>query len=212
MPASYEIPTLVGEMVRLEPMAVAHAEGLVAAANEDRSTYLYTKIPRSSDEMAAYVSDLLCQWERGEAIPFVQIEAATGRVVGATRFMTMRREAMQVSTFAVEIGGTWLSGSTQRSGVNADAKLLLLEYAFTTLKVARVELKTDARNDRSRAAILRLGATYEGVLRRYQPSLVSGEEGLFRDTAMYSIIKDEWPGVLENLHWRMSRHESGWHR
>ena len=206
MPASYEIPTLAGKLVRLEPMTGAHVEGLLEAANEDRSTYLYTKIPQSNDAMASYVADLLDQWELDEAIPFVQIDAATGRVVGATRFMTIRRDPLQGSPFAVEIGGTWLSGSTQRSGVNTEAKLLLLEYAFTTLTVTRVDLKTDVRNDRSRAAILRLGASYEGVLRRFQPSMVSGEEGLFRDTAMYSIVKDEWPGVLESLQWQMSRH------
>lgn len=206
MPASYEIPTLVGQLVRLEPMTIAHVEGLLEAANEDRSTYLYTKVPQSSDEMAAYVTDLLGQWDLDEAIPFVQVDVVAERVVGATRFMTIRRDILQESPNAVEIGGTWLSGSTQRTGVNTEAKLLLLEYAFTTLKVARVDLKTDARNDRSRAAILRLGATYEGVLRSFQPSLVSGEEGLFRDTAMYSVINHEWPGVLESLQWQMSRH------
>jgi RimJ/RimL family protein N-acetyltransferase len=206
MPASYVVPTLVGEFVRLEPMTVAHVERLLEAANEDRATYFYTKIPQTFDEMAAYVNDLLGKWELDEAIPFVQVDVETGRVVGATRFMTFRREALRKTLFAVEIGGTWLSGSTQRSGVNTEAKLLLLEYAFTTLKVARVDLKTDARNDRSRAAILRLGASYEGVLRRFQPSMVAGEEGLFRDTAMYSIIDEEWPGVFESLQWQMSRH------
>jgi RimJ/RimL family protein N-acetyltransferase len=204
--ASYEIPTLAGQFVRLEAMTSEHVNGLWEAANEDRSTYLYTRVPQSVDEMARYVSDLQEQWGRDEAIPFVQIEVASDRVVGATRFMTIRRDSPGVAPFAVEIGGTWLSGSTQRSGVNTEAKLLLLEYAFTTLKVARVDLKTDARNDRSRAAILRLGATYEGVLRSFQPSMVPGEEGHFRDTAMYSIISEEWPGVLESLMWQISRH------
>lgn len=206
MPASYEIPTLAGQHARLEPMTISHVEGLLQAANEDRSTYLYTKIPQSCDDMAAYVTDLLGQWELDETIPFVQVSVARGRVVGATRFMTIRKVAAPQSPHAIEIGGTWLSGSTQRTGINTEAKLLLLEYAFTTLKVARVDLKTDARNDRSRAAILRLGATYEGVLRSFQPSMVPGEESFFRDTAMYSIINDEWPGVLESLVWQMSRH------
>ena len=206
MSASYEIPTLVGQLVRLEPMAVQHVEGLVEAANEDRSTYLYTRIPKSKEEMGAYVRGLLEEWERGEAIPFVQIGVEDDVVVGATRFMTIRRDSPGVPAFAVEIGGTWLSGSAQRSGINTEAKLLLLEYAFTTLKVARVDLKTDARNDRSRAAILRIGATYEGVLRSFQPSMVAGEEGHFRDTAMFSIISNEWSGVLESLTWQISRH------
>jgi RimJ/RimL family protein N-acetyltransferase len=187
-------------------MTIDHVEGLLAAANEDRSAYLYTKIPQSRDDMAAYVTDLLSQLELDEAIPFVQVALEIGRVAGATRFMTIRRTSSTESPFAVEIGGTWLSGSTQRTGINTEAKLLLLEYAFSTLKVARVDLKTDARNDRSRAAILRLGATYEGVLRSFQPSMVPGEEGRFRDTAMYSIIDDEWPGVFESFVWQMSRH------
>jgi RimJ/RimL family protein N-acetyltransferase len=187
-------------------MTMDHVEGLLAAANEDRSTYLFTKIPQSNDDMAVYVADLLSQWELGEAIPFVQFALEDERVVGATRFMTIRRDFSNESPYAVEIGGTWLSGSAQRTAINTEAKLLLLEYAFSTFKVARVDLKTDARNDRSRAAILRLGATYEGVLRSFQPSMAAGEEGLFRDTAMYSIISEEWPGVLESLHWQMSRH------
>jgi RimJ/RimL family protein N-acetyltransferase len=206
MPASFEIPTLVGQLVRLEPMTNDHVKGLLKAANEDRSTFLYTQIPHSSDDMAAYVTDLLGQWELDEAIPFVQVALESGCVVGATRFMTIRTVAATELPFAVEIGGTWLSGSTQRTGINTEAKLLLLDYAFTTLKVARVDLKTDARNDRSRAAIPRIGATYEGVLRSFQPSMVSGEEGHFRDTAMHSIVSDEWPGVLESLVWQMSRH------
>jgi N-acetyltransferase len=206
MPAAYEIPTLAGQFVRLEPMTGDQVEGLLEAANEDRSTYLYSKIPQTRDDMATYVTDLLEQWERDEAIPFTQVSLENGRVVGATRFMTIRRTGEERSPFAVEIGGTWLSGSAQRTGVNTEAKLLLLEYAFSTLKVVRVDLKTDARNDRSRAAILRLGATYEGVLRHFQPSMALGEEGLYRDTAMFSIISDDWPGVLESLQWQMSRH------
>jgi RimJ/RimL family protein N-acetyltransferase len=206
MPAPYAIPTLAGEVVRLEPATVNHIEGLLEAANEDRSTYLYTKIPQSHEEMTSYVADLLRDWECGEAIPFVHVSMETNRVVGATRFMAIRTAQSTGAPFAVEIGGTWLSGSAQRTGVNTEAKLLMLEHAFTTLSVVRVDLKTDARNDGSRAAILRLGATYEGVLRNFQPSMVPGEEALFRDTAMFSIVKEEWPGVLESLVWQMSRH------
>ena len=199
MPAPREIPTLVGQRVRLEPITLNHVEGLLEAANEDRSSYLYTKIPQSRDEMGAYVADLLSQCELGEAIPFAQVSCETDLVVGATRFMTFRRTDPEAPPFAVEIGGTWLSGSAQRSGVNTEAKLLLLEYAFTTWKVARVELKTDARNNVSRAAILRIGATHEGVLRQFQPSMVLGEERKYRDTAMYSITASQWPAVRAGL-------------
>jgi RimJ/RimL family protein N-acetyltransferase len=101
--------------------------------------------------------------------------------------------------YAVEIGGTWLAASAQRTGINTEAKLLLLDYAFSVLGVGRVDLKTDARNDRSRNAMARIGGTFEGVLRNWQPSLVPGEEGRLRDSALYSILDTEWPDVHERL-------------
>ena len=120
--------------------------------------------------------------------------------------MTIRRLEESSSPYAVEIGGTWLAGSTQRTGINTNAKLLLLDYAFTTLGVGRVDLKTDARNERSRAAISRIGATFEGVLRHWQPSLVAGEAGRLRDTAIYSILDVEWPEVRAGLRSTMDRY------
>lgn len=197
--ASFPIPILSGSYVRLEPMRLDCVGALVEAANEDRSSYALTQVPTSELEMTAHVEDLLKQWEADEVIPFVQIDLARGCVAGATRFMTIRHVAAHQPPFAVEIGGTWLAASSQRTGVNTEAKLLLLEYAFTTFGCARVDLKTDARNEQSRAAILRLGATFEGVLRRWQPSMVQGEEGRYRDSAMYSILDTEWPSVRENL-------------
>lgn len=101
--------------------------------------------------------------------------------------------------FAVEVGGTWLAASAQRTAVNTEAKLLLLAHAFDTWGVVRVDLKTDARNERSRAAIERLGARFEGVLRRWQPSQVAGEEDGYRDSAIYSVLDTEWPSVRANL-------------
>ena len=186
-----DAPTLEGRYVRLEPLAAAHVSELAAAAGEDRATYDYTVVPDGVAGAAAYVADLLGQRERGETVPFVQRYAKSGRLVGATRFLTLRFDGER--PYALEIGGTWLAASAQRSGVNTEAKLLLLTHAFETWGVARVDLKTDARNERSRAAILRLGATFEGVLRHWQPSLVAGEEGLYRDSAIYSFIDAEWP-------------------
>jgi RimJ/RimL family protein N-acetyltransferase len=113
--------------------------------------------------------------------------------------MTIRSLRPFATPYAVEIGGTWLATSAQRSGINTEAKLLLLDYAFETWHVGRVDLKTDARNDRSRNAILRIGASFEGVLRHWQPSLVEGEEGTLRDSAMFSIVDSEWPSVRERL-------------
>ena len=107
--------------------------------------------------------------------------------------------------FAVEIGWTWLAASAQRTGINAEAKLLLLTHAFETLRVARVDLKTDARNQRSRQAIARLGARFEGVLRSWSPSHVPGEEGRLRDSAMFSVTAAEWPDVKAHLAARVAR-------
>jgi N-acetyltransferase len=204
--SAYPIPTLTGPCVRLEPLGREHAESLVNAANEDRASYYFTSVLETVDEAKEFIETMLSMWRAGEVVPFVQVDVARERVVGVTRFMTIRRLEVSSSPYAVEIGGTWLAGSTQRTGINTNAKLLLLDYAFTTLGVGRVDLKTDARNDRSRAAISRIGATFEGVLRHWQPSLVVGEEGRLRDTAIYSILDAEWPEVRAGLCSTMERY------
>jgi N-acetyltransferase len=197
--SAYPIPTLAGPYVRLEPLAPEHIDALVLAANEDRSSYSYTNVLKNVDEATQYVDVMLSMWASGEVVPFVQVDIARERVVGVTRIMTIRRLNDASTPYAVEIGGTWLAASTQRTGINTNAKLLLLEYAFTTLGVGRVDLKTDARNERSRSAIARIGATFEGVLRHWQPSMVPGEEGRLRDSAIFSVLDTEWPDVRERL-------------
>lgn len=199
MSSSLSIPTLQGRLVRLELLSPKYVDELVDAANEDRSTYTFTRVPASRDEVANEIEELLSDWATGLAVPIVQIEVASARAVGMTRFMTIRRRSADQFPFAVEIGGTWLAGSSQRSGINTEAKLLLLHHAFSTWDVQRVDFKTDQRNDRSRTAILRLGATFEGVLRHWQSSLLVGEELKYRDTAMFSITKSEWPAVQTHL-------------
>ncbi len=176
-----------------------HVDGLVLAANEDRSTYGFTPVPQLRDDMAGHVEELLQQWETGQVVPFAQIAVATERVVGATRYMTIRTREHDDMPYAVEIGGTWLAASAQRTAINTEAKLLLFAHAFEHWRVVRVDLKGDARNERSRTAMLRIGATFEGVLRQWQPSLVTGEENLYRDTAMYSVVRSEWPSIRRNL-------------
>jgi RimJ/RimL family protein N-acetyltransferase len=188
-------------------MTLASVDALVAAATENRATYGFSRVPSTRADMTAHVEELLDLWAAGEAVPFIQVDAVTGRVVGATRFLTIRRATLDAPPFAVEIGGTWLAASSQRSGINVEAKLLLFEYAFSTWSVTRVDVKTDARNEQSRTAILRLGARFEGVMRHWQPSLVEGEEGQLRDTAMYSVTDDEWPEVRERLASRLARYE-----
>ena len=197
--SAYPIPTLAGPYVRLEPLAPENIDALVLAANEDRSSYLYTNVFTNVDEATQYVDVMLTMWKSGDVVPFVQVDVARDRVVGVTRIMTIRRLNDSSMPYAVEIGGTWLAASSQRTGINTNAKLLLLEHAFTTLGVGRVDLKTDARNERSRAAISRIGATFEGVLRHWQPSMVPGEEGRLRDSAIFSILDTEWPDVRERL-------------
>jgi RimJ/RimL family protein N-acetyltransferase len=197
------VPELVGEVVRLEPLSRGHADDLLVAANEDRSTYGFTVVPSSLDVMRSYIDALLSDFERGVVVPFAQVSVATGRAIGATRYLTFRYRPGQETPFAVEIGGTWLSASAQRTAINSEAKLLLMTYAFDEWGVSRVDLKTDARNERSRAAMSRIGATFEGVLRQWQPSQVAGEQELLRDSAMFSVMGFEWPNVRESLKSRL---------
>jgi RimJ/RimL family protein N-acetyltransferase len=205
--ASLDVPDLIGELVRLDNLAWRHVDAIDRAAAEDRATYGYTTVPAGHDATLAYVNDLLAARDRGETIPFVQINAVDGRVVGVTRYLTIRSREGDRYPFAVEIGGTWLAASAQRSGINVEAKLLLLTHAFETWKVRRVDFKTDARNERSRAAIAALGAAFEGVLRNWQPSHVIGEDEDLRDSAMFSIVESEWPTVRATLQGRLARRE-----
>lgn len=191
--------TLTGRVVRLEPIRLHHVDGLVAAAQEDRSTYGLTLVPDGVDAMTSYVANLVAMRERGEDVPFATCDAVTGRVLGSTSFLTLRWFFDRTVPDAVEIGRTWLAASAQRTAVNTEAKLLMLTHAFETWEVVRVDLKTDARNARSRAAIERLGARLDGIVRNWQPSYVPGEEGRPRDSALYSIVPAEWPELKQRL-------------
>jgi RimJ/RimL family protein N-acetyltransferase len=197
--AVLEVPVLAGARVRLEPMTEVHLDGLVAAAAEDRSTYGFTTVPRGRDGTATYVATLLAAREAGEFIPFVQVAVDDDRPVGVTCYLSLRFRPNHTVPYAVEVGGTWLAASAQRTGINTEAKLLILTHAFEEWRVGRVDLKTDARNERSRNAIARIGASFEAVLRNWQPSHVSGEEDRLRDTAIYSILDTEWPEVRTKL-------------
>ena len=190
---------LRGEVVHLQPMSLDHVDGLVAAATEDRATYGFTEVPADHASMTAHVTHLLALHARGSDVPLTTCDARTGRVLGATRFLWIRSYFGAEMPDAVEVGGTWLGASAQRTGANTDAKLLMLTHAFDVWGVQRLDLKTDARNARSRDAIERLGARLDGVMRNWQPSYVPGEEGQPRDTALYSIIPSEWPAIRERL-------------
>jgi RimJ/RimL family protein N-acetyltransferase len=199
MSANIEAPTLRGKLVRLEPLAEGHVPALASAAEEDRSAYDYTVVPRAAG-MAAYVKTSLA---RDGLTPFAQIRQSDGMPVGCTAYCNARTWPDRDDLLAVEIGWTWLAASAQRTGINAEAKLLLLTHAFETFGVARADFKTDARNQRSRQAIAGLGATFEGVLRNGSPSWAPGEEGKPRDSALFSVIAAEWPRVKATLSGRV---------
>ncbi|WP_217162618.1 GNAT family N-acetyltransferase [Streptomyces sp. AC512_CC834] len=195
-------PVLEGTLVRLEPLGHRHAADLAQAAAEDRGTYAYTWVP-GADEVGAYIDAQLARAATGRLAPYAQVSRATGRAVGATSYWEPRSWLTDDALDAVEVGFTWLARSTQGTGVNAEAKLLLFRHAFEVWQVSRVDLKTDARNARSRAAIEKTGARFEGVLRNWSRSSAPGEEGRLRDSAIYSITAAEWPGCREGLERRV---------
>ena len=197
MAATWTTPVLEGEVVRLEPIAPAHEEGLWEASRDPRTwRWLSILQPRTRAELHAYLDAALANAAEGSELPLVTILRASGRVVGSTRFLTLRPEHR-----SIEIGWTWLTPEAWGTGANVEAKLLMLEHAFETLGCLRVELKTDARNERSRGAMAALPAQFEGVHRKHM--LVRGGER--RDSAWYSVLDDEWPAVRANLLRRLGR-------
>ena len=195
---------LEGRVVRLVPLEASHVGALLDAANASpEETFPFTWVPRDRHGMAAWVEEALGLAAAGQAVPFATVDAASGTVIGSTRFGNVERWSWsdgrerrpEGGADAVEIGWTWLTRAAQRTGANTEAKWLMLRHAFETWKVHRVQLKTDGRNVRSRAAIERIGARFEGVLRSHMPA----SDGGLRDTAMYSITAGEWPGVRERF-------------
>ena len=203
--------TLVGQLVRLEPLSIQHELQLAEAAEEDRGSYAFTWVPRAPD-MPEYIARHMARATAGDLSPYAQIRVATGRAVGVTAYLNPRVLPETLAPFAVEIGCTWLAASAQGTGINVESKMLLLEHAFRVSAVQRVDLKTDARNARSRAAIAGLGATFEGVLRSWSESWASGEEGLLRDSAMFSILRSDWPTSRAHLEARVKQLRRRTHR
>jgi RimJ/RimL family protein N-acetyltransferase len=204
MSGSIDVPTLQGRLVRLEPLSRSHAADLAIAAEEDRSSYGFTWVPRSN-EIGAYLDSHLRRAESLQFAPFAQIRLTDEHAVGCTAYWDFRSWPGGTDWCAVEIGFTWLSASAQGTGVNLESKLLLIRHAFETLGVARVDIKTDARNERSRRAIEGIGATFEGVLRKWSQSWAPNEQGQLRDSAMYSIIDSEWPHYEQRLRNRLDK-------
>jgi N-acetyltransferase len=196
------VSALSGRLVRLEPLSRRHAADLAIAAEEDRSAYRFTWVPRSY-EIEEYLASHSQRRKSGKFLPFAQIRLSDGRAVGCTSFWDPRAWPGRSELCAVEIGFTWLGASAQRTGINVESKLLLFKHAFEQFEVARVDLKTDARNKRSCEAIEALGARFEGVLRCWSQSWAPGEEGQLRNTAMFSVISSEWPTCYEHLERRL---------
>ncbi|HEY7625874.1 MAG TPA: GNAT family protein [Ilumatobacteraceae bacterium] len=193
-------PTLTGNHVQLEQLSLDFAEELVAAGNIDRSSYAWTPVPPTVDGMRRYIAGLLADQEAGSAVPFVQRRLDDGAIVGCTRYLRLEWWGGRDAPDEVEIGGTWLAAPAQRTPINTEAKYLLLSNAFERWNVQRVAICTDSRNTQSRTAILRIGATFEGILRGHRGSYAAGEQNrVARDSAMYSIIPGEWPAVKQLL-------------
>ena len=185
-----------GQHVRLEPLTHAHTESLIKAANDGDIWKSDVTVVPSPDNISKYIDDALRGLERGNELPFAIASKATGDVVGTTRFYEIMPADRRVA-----IGYTWLARSAQRTPVNTETKLLLLHHAFDYWKCVRVEFITDVLNEQSRAAILRLGAKQEGILRSHMimPS------GRIRDSVFFSIIAEEWPEVRSNLEAKLKK-------
>ena len=199
---------LAGRHVRLEPLAHTHIPGLVAAAREDSALYRWSTVPQGVMEMAQYVDSALGGREAGSALPFATVRAEDDTVIGSTRFFELERWAWPAGHphsrrngfDSCEIGYTWLAASASRTAANTEAKLLMLSHAFEAWGVHRVCFHTDVRNERSRAALERIGAHFEGVLRAHRLAA----DLIPRDSARYSIVAAEWPQLKQRLQERLT--------
>lgn len=188
--------TLEGTLVRLEPLRLEHAEGLLVAAQDPAIwRYLTMPMPATLAAIHNYLEKMLAAQAAGRELAFTILERASQKPIGSTRYLNI-----QPADRGLEIGGTWLMPAMQRTGVNTECKYLLLRHAFETLGTIRVQFKTDRRNVISQRAIERLGAVKEGVLRK----VMILYDGYQRDTVFYSILDDEWPAVKARLEARMA--------
>jgi N-acetyltransferase len=198
--AAWFAPTVLSsDVVRLEPLRRDHLAGLTEAGRDPR---IWTWMPADGstpEGMATIVESAISARELGTMVTFVTIARQDDRITGSSRYLNLVPDDLRL-----EIGWTWIDPAFQRTAVNTEAKLLMLGHAFDDLGCRRVELKTDALNEPSRAAILGIGATFEGIFRKHM--VMAG--GRARDTAYYSILDDEWPAVRERLRARLDRHRS----
>jgi RimJ/RimL family protein N-acetyltransferase len=189
-----EHTALEGQFVRLEPLASRHADGLRAAIADGELWKLHVTLVPHPDDVPQFIDNAHIANAKGTELAFATIDKATGRVVGSTRFMKL-----ELAHRRGEIGFTFLAKAFQRTRINSEAKFLMLTQAFDHWRFNRVELLTDVLNQTSRNAIERLGATQEGILRSHMVM----RDGRVRDSALYSIIRSEWPAVKQQLHARL---------
>ena len=194
---------LSGRHIRLEPLDHRHVAGLASASADDPSLYQWSPVPQGKVEATSYINTALAWQDAGSAVPYAIVRADDGVVIGSTRFWNLERWSWppghpshgRSTPDACEIGYTWLTRSAIRSAVNTEAKLLMLTYAFETWQVLRVCFHTDARNQRSRAALERIGGKFEGILRAHRMAA----DYIARDSVRYSIVAAEWPDVKRRL-------------
>lgn len=188
--------TLTGNLVRLEPIALNHEQGLIEATQDGALWQLwFTSVPNPA-QVTEFISSALDLQRTDSALAFSIIEISTGRILGSTRFCNI-----DVKSRRLEIGYTWYRQSVQRTGVNTECKLLLLQHAFEHLQCIAVEFRTNWHNHKSRAAIARLGAKQDGILRQH----LLMPDGQYRDTVVFSILNSEWPAVKSQLLWNQRR-------
>jgi RimJ/RimL family protein N-acetyltransferase len=200
---------LSGQHVRLEPLDHCHADGLVAASTIDTSLYQWSPVPQNKADATRYIETALAWRDAGTAVTFATVRVADGVVIGSTRFFDMERWAWPLGharhgrdvADACEIGYTWLARPAIRTTANSEAKLLMLTHAFESWQMLRVCLHTDARNQRSRAAIERIGGKFEGILRSHRMAA----DFIARDSARFSIVAAEWPDVKRRLSGMLDR-------
>jgi len=190
--------TLMGQLVGLEPLRQEHAAALYEASREDPDLWRYMPLlqPRSVEQMEQVVITTLQSAQQGMCLPFTIVDLASGRIVGGTRYLNI-----MVQDRGLEIGATWLAPSVQRTGINTEAKYLLLSHAFEQLNAIRVQMQTHHLNVQSQQAIERLGAVKEGILRNSKIM----PDGSYRHSVYYSIIDSEWPQVKAGLEAKMHR-------
>lgn len=202
-------PVLSGQHVRLEPLALRHLDGLVAAAAVEPSLYRWSPVPQGAPAVGGYIDAALAWQVAGTALPFATVRLSDESIIGSTRFFNIERWSWPAGhpahgrpePDACEIGYTWLTQAALRTAANTEAKLLMLTFAFEEWGVRRVCFHTDARNERSRAAIQRLGASFEGILRAHRLAV----DLVPRDSARFSIVASEWPAIRHRLQARLAR-------